>query len=91
MKIKDFLNSGNWIKGHMARDRHGRPVGTTDPEACHFDVLGAFNLCYPDRDEYKAAMERLVSYLPTGNKLVCMWNDSMTWDQIEETLRKADV
>lgn len=89
MKIRDFLNKDNWIKGHMARDRWGKPCGTFEPEACCWCIQGAVNVCYP-AEERLEVFERIREHL-TGAKLLGFFNDSATWEQVHELLVKADV
>lgn len=91
MKVVEFLNKDKWIKGHCARDRQGKPVGTSDPEACHFDVLGAINICYPEPKDREAVYWAIITCLPANMKLLCLWNDSVEWETVEAILRKADV
>lgn len=66
MKVKDFLNKDNWIKGHMAHDRFGKPVGSTDPDACSWCILGAVNVCYPQRPQRDAAIQLVCDNLPNN-------------------------
>jgi len=91
MKIKDFLNNGNWIKGHMARDRFGKPCGVLDHEATGWDLLGAMRVCYPDQKEYQEVATCIYSLLPTGQRLICLWNDGVQWEDVCKILRLADV
>jgi hypothetical protein len=92
MKIRNLLiNSYCWIKGHTARDRFGRPCGANDPEATGWDLLGAINVCYPDQKERQEVLECIYSLLPAGQKLLCMWNDSATWEDICSILQLAGV
>lgn len=90
MKIKDFLNKDNWIKGHNARDRHGNPVGSESEEACCWCLLGAIVKCYEPHD--RGNIQNIIqSHLPSGQDLISLFNDSTTWEQVEEVVRKANV
>jgi hypothetical protein len=92
MKAYEILMSHDWCKGAFARTASGESVGSQDPGAVSFCLLGAIGKAYSGSDSVPGAIAELSKLLPADISFT-RWNDepSRTKEEVLEVLRRAGV
>lgn len=98
MKVRELLSDeSKWTKGYYARDKYLHLVSYDDPQAVKFCLMGALDKCYDDYDQWKEALDRLITAVSekTGIPYLTLpaFNDhpDTKFSDIQEVLAQADI
>jgi len=84
MKIKDFLNRDNWIRGNLAEAKNFRKVKPKDPEAIGWSVYGAILKNY---NNIGPPVTKLLSRVHD----IVKWNDNSDYETVRDILEELDI
>lgn len=95
MKAKDLLDTEDkWTRGIFACDADGQAVGSTEPSAVRWCILGALLHCYPGIDDFRSARTKVMNVIRVrypASYDVAVFNDTREFVDIKAVLEEADV
>lgn len=91
LELRMFLKHHNWCRDWYAKDENGKNVDWWDKEAASYSLMGAILYVYPESEAWEH-IARLGSLCRTlHNKTIENFNDSATWEEVQDLLRLINV
>ena len=94
MTVAELLSDeSKWTRHFYARDSKGQCVNPEEPEAVSWCLVGALTKCYGREPPFTSFKYQKVRNLikAISNHQVIAYNDSHTYEEIMEIVRKAGV